>query len=108
MSKILSEEAKIMFVNRLLSVVISCAVSVVCGLSIGTSPATASPQDRVVTVEDFETQKVYSPYAGRAYADQVFFGDTHFHTKLSPDAGLIGTMSSWGEAVAGLVPIERL
>ena len=80
-----------MFVNRLLSVIISCAVSVVYGLSIGTSPATASPKDRVVTVEDFKTQKVYSPYVGRAYPDRVLFGDTHFHTNLSFDAGLVGT-----------------
>ena len=34
---------------------------------------------------------VYSPYAGRAYPDQVLFGDLHFHTNLSFDAGLIGT-----------------
>ena len=56
-----------------------------------TSPATASPQELVVTEEDFAEQRVYSPYAGRAYADQVFFGDMHFHTELSFDAGLIGT-----------------
>ena len=36
-------------------------------------------------------EEVYSPYAGRAYPDQVLFGDTHVHTNLSPDAGLIGT-----------------
>jgi hypothetical protein len=45
----------------------------------------------VVTQEDFADERVYSPYAGRAYADQVFFGDMHFHTDLSFDAGLIGT-----------------
>ena len=48
-------------------------------------------QEVVVTEEDFADQKIYSPFAGRAYADQVFFGDTHFHTELSFDAGLIGT-----------------
>jgi hypothetical protein len=52
---------------------------------------TAVAQEVVVTEEDFAEQKVYSPYADRAYADQVFFGDTHFHTELSFDAGLIGT-----------------
>jgi hypothetical protein len=51
----------------------------------------ASSQELVVTEEDFAEEKVYSPYAGRAYSDQVFFGDTHFHTELSFDAGLIGT-----------------
>ncbi len=38
------------------------------------------------------TDRVYSPYAGRAYPDRVLFGDTHFHTNLSFDAGLIGTL----------------
>ena len=80
-----------MFVNRLLSVIISFFISGVCGLSIGASLAVASPQELVVTEEDFEEEQVYSPYAGRAYADQVFFGDMHFHTELSFDAGLIGT-----------------
>ncbi len=61
---------------------------ILCMLGLG---AAASGQDRAVNVADFETEKVYSPYAGRAYADQVFFGDTHFHTELSFDAGLIGT-----------------
>ena len=80
-----------MTVNRLLSVIISFFISAVCGLSIGASPAAASPQELVVTEEDFKEERVYSPYAGRAYADQVFFGDMHFHTELSFDAGLIGT-----------------
>ena len=34
---------------------------------------------------------MYSPYVNRDYPDQVLFGDSHFHTNLSPDAGLIGT-----------------
>jgi len=59
--------------------------------SIFAGITTAVAQEVVVTEKDFVEQKVYSPYAGRAYADQVFFGDTHFHTELSFDAGLIGT-----------------
>ena len=51
----------------------------------------ASPQEVVLTEEDVTEDRVYSPYAGRAYADDVFFGDMHFHTDLSFDAGLIGT-----------------
>ncbi len=53
------------------------------------SAAFASPP--VVTEADFTKQRVYSPYAGRNYADRVLFGDTHFHTNLSFDAGLVGT-----------------
>jgi hypothetical protein len=56
-----------------------------------TSPATASPQELVVTEEDFAEERIYSPHAGRNYPDQALFGDTHFHTKLSFDAGLVGT-----------------
>ena len=48
---------------------------IVCG------GAVASPQevagtgpDGLVLAEDLEAEKVYSPYDGRAYADQVFFG----------------------------------
>jgi len=60
-------------------------------LSLTTNPFFASAQELVVTEDDVTEERVYSPYAGRAYADQVFFGDMHFHTDLSFDAGLIGT-----------------
>ena len=51
----------------------------------------ASGQELVVSEKDFEEERVYSPFVGRAYPDNVFFGDTHFHTNLSFDAGLVGT-----------------
>ena len=51
----------------------------------------AAQSETPVTQEDFVEEEVYSPYAGRAYPDQVFFGDTHFHTEVSFDAGLVGT-----------------
>ena len=34
--------------------------------------------------------KTYSPYAKRSFPSQVYWGDTHLHTALSPDAGLFG------------------
>ena len=67
-------------------------------MSLSASPAWVLAQEIVVTEEDFDEQPVYSPYAGRAYADQVFFGDTHVHTNLSPDAGLIGTTLTVSDA----------
>jgi hypothetical protein len=48
-------------------------------------------QEIIITEEDLIEEPVYSPYAGRSYSDQVYFGDMHFHTDLSFDAGLIGT-----------------
>ena len=42
-------------------------------------------------VEAVKSDRVYSPYVGRDYPDQVLFGDAHLHTNLSPDAGLLGT-----------------
>ncbi len=54
-------------------------------------PVMASPYEPMITPENLEAPRVYSPYVGRAYPDQVLFGDLHFHTNLSFDAGLIGT-----------------
>ena len=59
-------------------------------LSCAGSLALASPYPTVAG-QDLDEERVYSPYAGRAYPDQVLFGDTHLHTSLSPDAGLVGT-----------------
>jgi hypothetical protein len=60
-------------------------------LLLAMSHALASPLELVMTLDDFEEEPVYSPYAGRNYPDEVLFGDTHFHTNLSFDAGLVGT-----------------
>ena len=60
-------------------------------LVLGASPASSSPHAFDPKLEDFEEQRVYSPFAGRNYPNQVLFGDMHFHTELSFDAGLIGT-----------------
>ena len=53
-------------------------------------PALAFEEGEVLP-QDLEPERVYSPYAGRAYPDRVLFGDLHFHTNLSFDAGLLGT-----------------
>ncbi len=60
-------------------------------LVLSSTSAFASPYDREVTAEDLEPERVYSPFVGRNYPDQVLFGDTHFHTNQSFDAGLVGT-----------------
>ena len=57
----------------------------------GTQAKTADAKDRGGAGQVQEGEQTYSPYTGSAYADRVFFGDMHFHTNLSFDAGLIGT-----------------
>lgn len=67
-------------------------ITSVFALSLSVTPTIASHYDLgEVKSEDLATERVYSPYVGRAYPDQVLFGDSHFHTNLSFDAGLIGT-----------------
>ena len=55
--------------------------------SIWGNLALASPYPSAEPIK----QDIYSPYVGRQYPDQVLFGDAHFHTNISFDAGLIGT-----------------
>lgn len=67
-------------------------LSRVClAISLLPLPAQSQQLDRVINVDDVAERQVYSPFVGRNYADQVLFGDLHFHTNLSFDAGLIGT-----------------
>lgn len=67
--------------------------SILASLAVifGASLSGASPHDMEVTPELLAEKPTYSPYTGRAYPDQVLFGDSHFHTNLSFDAGLVGT-----------------
>ena len=55
-------------------------------LSITANFTNASPNDVKPKVKLFAEEKVYSPFVGRDYPDQVLFGDSHFHTNLSFDA----------------------
>ncbi|MDA9982807.1 DUF3604 domain-containing protein [Gammaproteobacteria bacterium] len=79
-----------MLLHRLLFPLASFFVLTSFGISFVVNPVSASPY-ATVTAEDLTQERVYSPFAGRNYPDQVFFGDTHFHTEVSFDAGLVGT-----------------
>jgi len=49
------------------------------------------PMPPAETLTDaFKAQKHFSPYAGRNFPTQVFWGDTHLHTGMSMDAGAFG------------------
>jgi hypothetical protein len=62
------------------------------------APIHSSAQDVKPTKEGsqghFEKQDHYSPYAGRSFPTEVFFGDTHLHTGMSMDAGAFGARLS--------------
>ena len=65
------------------------------GLQLSVGYLSAQEPEMYHLKEDHVVEdEVYSPYVGRAYPDEVFFGDMHFHTNLSFDAGLIGTTLS--------------
>jgi len=65
---------------------VALAVSVLCAASSGQDPAPSKEG----LERAFPARKHYSPYAGRNYPTQVFFGDTHLHTSMSMDAGAFG------------------
>ncbi len=48
------------------------------------------PPDAEEVLADAYTGKSYSPYAGRGFPSQPFWGDTHVHTNISLDAGAFG------------------
>jgi hypothetical protein len=68
-------------------------VAVVAVTAAGSARAQSSPglppPDETVA-DAFAEQKHYSPYAGRSFPTQVFWGDTHLHTGMSMDAGAFG------------------
>jgi hypothetical protein len=57
-------------------------------------PTAASSQDPAPPPETLESAfpsvDHYSPYAGRNFPTEVFWGDTHLHTGMSMDAGAFG------------------
>ncbi|UCF65993.1 MAG: DUF3604 domain-containing protein [bacterium] len=52
------------------------------------SPGLPAPHGDVEAA--FKAQKHYSPYAGRNFPTNVYWGDTHLHTGMSMDAGAFG------------------
>jgi len=68
-------------------------------VSLGlTLASTAWAQDPMPSeeglIDAFPAQKHFSPYAGRNFPTQVFWGDTHVHTGNSLDAGAFGARLS--------------
>ena len=62
----------------------------------GLSVAGAQVQDVLPNPDDVATQfesDHFSPYAGRNFPTQVYWGDTHLHTEVSVDAGTMNRLS---------------
>ena len=57
------QKRRLLFFIRSLTVVVFSFVLAACGLSMVAGSAFASPQELVVTEEDFAEERVYSPYA---------------------------------------------
>jgi len=64
----------------------SVAIVLVAGQLVAQEPL--PPTEGLIGA--FPAQKHFSPYAGRNFPTQVFWGDTHLHTALSMDAGAFG------------------
>ena len=83
---------KMKYTNRLLLVTYSLCAMVVIGMAYtaiaGDTVGLPAPTPDAVSA--FPGQKYYSPYAGRNFPTQVFWGDTHLHTGMSMDAGAFG------------------
>jgi hypothetical protein len=63
---------------------LSFAYPALAGDTVGLPAPTSSAEGA------FPAQKHFSPYAGRNFPTQVFWGDTHLHTGMSMDAGAFG------------------
>ena len=65
-----------------------CTILLATSVYAESSPGLPAPTS---DVEDaFPQQKHFSPYAGRNFPTQVYWGDTHLHTGMSMDAGAFG------------------
>ncbi len=52
--------------------------------------ASTLAQETVGKDQMVEQPKAYSPFVDQHFPQQVFFGDSHFHSSLSVDSGMIG------------------
>jgi hypothetical protein len=74
---------------------ISTKATVLAALLAGSTLATQTqaqvplPPDKQILSSAY-TGTAYSPYAGRDFATDVYWGDTHLHTDISMDAGAFG------------------
>ncbi|NQX88797.1 MAG: DUF3604 domain-containing protein [Halioglobus sp.] len=73
------------------------AVGLLSAVSHASYAQIPTPPDNEILSSAY-TGKVYSPYAKRDFATNVYFGDTHLHTDMSLDAGAFGNRLGLDEA----------
>jgi hypothetical protein len=73
------------------------AIALATAVSAGVNAQIPAPPDGQILSPEY-TGKVYSPYAERDFASNVYFGDTHLHTDMSMDAGAFGNRLGLDEA----------
>jgi len=73
------------------------ATALATAVSAGANAQIPAPPDGQILSPEY-TGKVYSPYAERDFASNVYFGDTHLHTDMSMDAGAFGNRLGLDEA----------
>ena len=75
------------------------ALSLVVSLPLAAADVTPG-KDKIATDEKHLVEGIgqsdYSPYAGRDFPTQVYWGDTHLHTAVSVDAGTMNRVGQEG------------
>lgn len=85
--------------NKILGKIFTLAIIAILTLAVpGAVFAQDVGQPDTEVLKGLYPGKTYSPYAQRAFPDKVYWGDTHLHTALSPDAGLFGNTLGVEEA----------
>ena len=75
--------------NRSLTLVLALS-SLGCGTTAVAQDLGHQAEPDAATVETLFKEPGYSPYAGRNFPSQVYWGNQHHHTAISMDAGAIG------------------
>jgi hypothetical protein len=71
--------------------IITIIAAAFLALALSTAVFAQDPMPSEESLKDaFPAQKHYSPYAGRNFPTNVYWGDTHLHTGMSMDAGAFG------------------
>ena len=73
-----------------LAVLLSCLSGAWSPTASYAASAGLPAPDRATAESVHSSSPSYSPYAGRNFPTQPFFGDTHLHTSFSMDAGAFG------------------